>query len=89
MLFGHHELKTGKYGLSPPKRPWLAHLLQKLLSGILLDALSRVCQAVMTAYALSQARLPRLPIFAKRGLQQPSCCGCRAAVWIAVMPFSC
>lgn len=55
MLFGHHELKTGKYGLSPPKRPWLADLLQKLLSGILLDALSRVCQAVTTIYALSQA----------------------------------
>lgn len=55
MLFGHHELKTGKYGLSPPKRPWLADQLQKLLSGILLDALSRVCQAVTTTYALSQA----------------------------------
>lgn len=54
MLFGHRELKTGKYGLSPPRRLWLADLLQKLLSGILLDALSRVCQAVATTYALSR-----------------------------------
>lgn len=48
MPSGHCGLKTGEYGLSLVKGLWSSGLLQKLLPGVLSDALSSVCRLVTT-----------------------------------------
>lgn len=71
MPCGQHRLKTGEHSLSLLKRPWLAGLLQKCLSGVLFDALSTVGQLHPS---MGQPRCPGLPSSPKE------VCSCHTAV---------